>query len=225
MITMSDDLESIDDEEPLEVALVGRRERKDRRALGSEGIAEQNRHLLRRYRDFRSAADAIVDAWRGKDEVVAVALIGSVAREPWKEVPRFNPYRRAGMEIWHECKDIDLALWQTKFDGLDGLRRAKDRTLRERLETREFSVATHQVDIFVLEPGTDRYLGRLCDFNRCPRGRAECEAPRCGATSFLRQNPEFNWWPIALAPDRVVTLFDRNADLLRRSSDLPLPSE
>ena len=32
-------------------------------------------------------------------------------------------------------------------------------------------IASHQVDVFILEPCADRYLGRLCDFNACPRGK------------------------------------------------------
>ncbi len=42
-------------------------------ALSPVGIAEQNRALLRRYREFRSAADAIVATWRDRPEVAAVA--------------------------------------------------------------------------------------------------------------------------------------------------------
>ena len=33
--------------------------------------------------------------------------------------------------------------------------------------------------MFILKPGTDRYLGRLCDFNACPKGKAECRVPGC----------------------------------------------
>ena len=44
-------------------------------------------------------------------EVTAVALIGPVARQPSKEVPRFSPWRRAGIALLHECKDVDFALY------------------------------------------------------------------------------------------------------------------
>ena len=95
------------------------------------GIAKQNDYLLRRYRDFRLAADAVAEAWRNRPEVAAVALIGSVAAAPWKEVSRFPPYRRTGIALWHECKDVDLAVWLTHLQGLNNLRRAKDRALSE----------------------------------------------------------------------------------------------
>jgi len=145
--------------------------REGRRALSRTGIAEQNRLLLRRYRDFRLAADAVVASWRHRAEVVAVALLGSVAARPWQEVPRFAPFRRARIALWHECKDLDLALWLAHLRDLDGLRRAKDRALRDHFARTGAGVASHQVDVFVLEPETDRYLGRLCQFNRCPKGK------------------------------------------------------
>ncbi len=60
-------------------------------ALSPAGIAEQNKLLLRQYRHFRRAADAVTTAWEERPEVAAVALIGSLATAPWKEVPPFPP--------------------------------------------------------------------------------------------------------------------------------------
>ena len=60
--------------------------------LSERGIEQQNEVLLRRYREFRRGAVAVTAAWRALPEVIAVSLIGSVARAPWKEVPRFGPY-------------------------------------------------------------------------------------------------------------------------------------
>ena len=195
------------------------------RALSRAGIAEQNRALLRRYRDFRRAADAVVASWQQSPEVAAVALIGSVAAAPWQEVPRFAPYRRARIALWHECKDLDLAVWLSHLQDLDGLRRAKDRALRDHYARTGAGVASHQVDVFVLEPGTDRYLGRLCQFNRCPKGKPECLVTGCGAAAFLRQHEGFRWQPQALAEDRTVRLFDRDTGQIRRAADLPLLDE
>lgn len=193
--------------------------------LSPAGIAEQNRLLLRRYHEFRSAADAVVAAWRAHEEVAAVALIGSLAVVPWQEVPRFSTYRRAGIALWHECNDLDLALWLTDLGDLNGLRRAKDRALRELYEKTSSGVASHHVDAFILEPGTDRYLGRLCGFNRCPKKKPECRAPGCGATKFLQQIEDFRWRPDSLAADRSLRLFDRESGHLARAANLPLPIE
>ena len=188
--------------------------------LSERGI--ENEVLLRRYREFRLSADAVAVAWRAHPEVIAVSLIGSVARAPWKEVPRFAPYRRARVALWHEYKDVDLALWLEHLDSLDGLRRAKARALRTLWAEAAIGIASHQVDVFILEPVTDRYLGRLCDFNACPKGKAECRVPGCGDVALLRQHEGFRWRPESLAEGRAVRLFERATGLQRRATDLPL---
>lgn len=193
-------------------------------ALSRQGIDEANRRLLRRYREFRCAADAVAAAWRRHRHVVAVSLIGSAARAPFREVPRFAPYRRARIELWHECKDVDLALWLVETTQLNRLRRAKAKALRELFERDAVGVASHQVDVFVLEAGTDRYLGRLCDFNTCPKGKPECRVPECGRVEFLRQHDGFAWRRDAISAENAVRLFDRTAHFHRRAVDLPLPA-
>jgi predicted nucleotidyltransferase len=73
-------------------------------------IAEQDQSLLLRQQNFRHAADAVAAALAQFPEVRAIALFGSVARPLWREVPRFSDYRRHRIEVWHECKDVDLAV-------------------------------------------------------------------------------------------------------------------
>ncbi len=193
------------------------------RPTSRAGIEEQNRLLLDRYRQFRIAADAVAAVLRSHPHVLAVSLIGSVARDPWKEVPRFTPYRRARIELWHECKDLDLALWLSDLSDLNGLRRKSAAALRELMDRRRIGVGAHQVDVFILEPGTDRYLGRLCSFNTCPKGKRECLVPGCGETPFLRQHEEFEWWADTLAPAKAVRLFDRASGAVAEAGGLPLP--
>src|SRR5258708_26298346 len=126
-------------------------------------IGEQNRSLVRRQREFRMAADVVTEAWMTFAEVRAVAVIGSVAQAVWKEVPRFREFRREGIEVWHECGDLDLALWIDSQERLGDLRRAADRALRVAYEAGTgVSVVGHQLDVFLIEPGSDHYLGRLC---------------------------------------------------------------
>lgn len=197
--------------------------REEEHDLSPAGIAEQNDRLLRQYQEFRYAADAVVAAWQDCPDVSAVALIGSVAVAPWKEVPRFPPFHRARIALWHECKDVDLALWLTGLDDLNGLRRTKDKALRNLFEERGIGIASHQVDVFVLEPGTDRYLRRLCQFNSCPKGKPECLVPGCGATKLLRQHEDFQWRPETLIEGRIVHLFGRSTGRPGSAADLPLP--
>jgi hypothetical protein len=65
-------------------------------------------------------------------------------------------------------------------------------------------VAHHQVDVFLFEPGSDRYLGRLCTYAVCPKGKPECSTPGCGREPLLKQHDDFTFDPDALSEDRVV---------------------
>lgn len=77
------------------------------------------------------------------------------------------------------------------------------------LDETGFGVAHHQVDAFLIDPGSDRYLGRLCHFGTCPKGKPECRVPGCGSALFLRQHEEFVFDPRSLDPSRCTLLFDR----------------
>jgi hypothetical protein len=185
-------------------------------------IEDQNSGLLRLQYDFRRAADIVTDALMTFEEVEAVAVIGSVAKPLWKEVPRFREYRRAGIEVWHECKDVDLAVWVSSQLRLGELRRARDTALRRAYESGKGpSTANHQVEIFLIEPGTDRYLGRLCSFSACPKGKRDCSVPGCGAIPFNKVVDGFVPHADLLASASYAMLYRRGAGRLRSALDLP----
>jgi hypothetical protein len=185
-------------------------------------IEEQNRYLLERQRQFRVAADVAAEAWMAFPEVQAIAVIGSVAKPLWKEIPRFREFRRAGVEVWHECADLDLALWIDSQDGLRELRRAGERALRNAFESGAgISVASHQMDVFLFEPGTDHYLGRLCAFNQCPKGKWDCRVPGCGAIPFNKRVADFAPRADLLAGADDAMLYRKGAGRLRSALDLP----
>ena len=172
-------------------------------------IDEENELLLRRQRQFRLAADYIARALAELPAVRKVALFGSVARPLEKEVPRFRKFRRAGVALWHECKDVDLAVWVDDPGGLKALQKALGNALNVMMRERNVGVAHHQAELFIMEAGTDRYLGRLCCFGVCPKGKRECLAPGCGAHPFLQQHEGFTLHADALAPEKSVALFER----------------
>jgi hypothetical protein len=185
-------------------------------------IEEQNRHVLERQRQFRMTADVVTEAWMAFDEVQAVAVIGSVAKALWKEIPRFREFRREGIEIWHECSDLDLALWINSQGQLDTLRRAADRALREAFATGiGISTAAHQLDTFLFEPESDRYLGRLCSFNQCPKGKKDCLVPGCGTIPFNKRIADFRPHDDILASARDAMLYERGRGRLRSALELP----
>ena len=189
-------------------------------------IEEEDRYLLRQQQDFRRAADIVTDAFTRFEEVQAVAVIGSVAKALWKEVPRFSEFRRAGIEVWHECKDVDLAVWISSLHRLGELRRARDVALRKAYEAGTGpSTANHQVEIFLIEPETDRYLGRLCNFNACPKGKPQCRVPGCGAVPFNKRVEGFELYANLLASAPYATLYRRGTGRLRSALELPGAAE
>lgn len=185
-------------------------------------IESQNQAMLTRQRQFRVAADVITDAWMVFPEVAAVAVIGSVAKVLWKEIPRFSDFRRARIEVWHECKDLDLALWIESQDRLGELRRTQDRALQAAYKSgADTSVVGQQVDTFLFEPETNRYLGRLCHYGTCPKDKPACRVEGCGEIPFNKHFPLFKPYPDILAPAGYALLYQRGAGRLRSALNLP----
>ena len=46
-------------------------------------------------------------------------------------------------------------------------------------------VPHHAANVFLMEPGTNRYRGNLCHYAQCPKDKPECEVAGCGAQPFL----------------------------------------
>jgi hypothetical protein len=189
-------------------------------------IESENRYLVQQQRQFRIAADLVTDAWAAFPEVHAVAVIGSVAKALWKEVPRFREFRREGIEVWHECTDLDLALWLDSQDRLSDLRRASAQALRKGYESGAgMSIVNEQVDTFLFEPGSDQYLGRLCRFATCPKGKPVCYTPGCGDVPFNKKVDGFVPSPDLLASVSYATPYRRGVGRLRSALELPGPDE
>lgn len=188
--------------------------RQEREPLTPRETEDQNAMMLRRHRDLRAAAEYVAKELALIPEVVRVALFGSVAESLKKEIPCFTKFRRNRVRVWHECNDVDLAVWTTDLTGLKNFQRARGCALNRLLAERDIDVPHFQVDVHILEPGTDRYRGRLCDYGECPKARKdECLVDGCGAQPFLRQfrRYEFDRFEFWDAPKEV--LFARAASL------------
>jgi len=181
--------------------------------LSDGEIADENGRMLRRRESFRRAAELVSAEMALLPEVEKVVLFGSVAAPLKKEVPRFSRLRHAGEKIWHECKDVDLAVWTSDLTKLKALKKAVSSSINKHQLDAEINkwcgVPHHQIDVFLFEPGSDRYRGRLCFYGICPKGKPECEAAGCGAQPFLRQHEEFRFDHTGLQREWVVTLFER----------------
>ncbi len=173
-------------------------------------IADEDARMVERQRIFRVLADRLAAALAEVDFVEKVALIGSVAGDLRREVPRFQPFRRLGIEIAHECKDLDLAVWVSRVDRLEDLKHVRARVSRELLAENNIGVPEQQIELFLIDAvDAGRYVGRVCYFRSCPRGHRDCTAKGCGARPFLKQMDGFEFWPSTLAPANSVPLFER----------------
>jgi hypothetical protein len=143
---------------------------------GRDEIDEENRHLLRRQKGFRAAAEYVAAAFERLEPVQKVVLFGSVGRPLEKGIPRFRKLRRAGVALWQDCKDVDFAVWVRDALDLEALQNTRSRALNDLSHETGTSVAHHQVDVFLFEPETDRYRGRLCCFGVCPKGNPSAES-------------------------------------------------
>lgn len=200
------------DEDLVEIAGDTWPQKRDTRPNEQE-IEEEDQTMLRLQRNFRLAADVVADAFAQLPEVERVVLFGSVAVPLEREVPRFRKFRRHEVAIWHECKDVDLAVWLSDLTHLRNLQKARSRALNELYRKQNVGVAHHQVEVFIMEPGTNLYLGRLCSFTRCPKDKLDCLVPGCGDTTFLKQLKGFIFSKDALAAEKTITLFDRQHPL------------
>lgn len=177
-----------------------------------EEIASQNRTLIKRQRDFQLAAEYLTDEFCRMPEVQRLVAFGSVASPLEFEVPRFRKFRRAGVAVRHECKDLDIAVWLTRIDNLRALQKARGRALNRLFEEEDIGVAHHQVDVFIMEHGTDRFLGNLCIYAKCPRGKPKCAVEVCGKVKYLMLHEDFTLDDDALSPDRIRVLFKRSSE-------------
>jgi hypothetical protein len=192
------------------------------RSPSKAAIAAEERGLLERQRVFRSVADRLAVALSRCQAVEAIALIGSVARPLRREVPRFSPYRQLRLPIAHECKDVDLAAWVSRLDGLEELRRVRVRVAQDIVAENGYGPAVQEMEVFLLEPGTNRYLGRVCHFRQCPAAKRDCLATGCGRQPFQKQHEEFSFWPQAIADGMAIRLYDRTGGgMIAHAADLP----
>lgn len=79
-----------------------------------------------------------------------------------------------------------------------------------------------QEEVFLFEPESDRYLGRLYNFNECPKGKPDCLIPGCGAIAFNKVVDGFV--PRADLLAGAYKHYERKTGLLQPALDLPGPA-
>ena len=160
---------------------------------------------LRRQRAFRWAAQSIAILLDDYSTVEKVSAFGSVAL----------PLSAEASRCLHYCKDLDLAIWLTKFENLRGLRTVIGAGVRQIEELRCAYIEPYEVDVHLFDFESGEYRGRLCFFSDCPkRKRWECRVPGCGKRKFLRKLWKEQFNPPRFAAEPKVILLDRASDFL-----------
>jgi len=199
-----------DDDEAFELAgeLIERRERETPVSYGE--IYEEDQRMLRRQADFRNGARVLTERLAAMPEVQQVRLFGSVALPLWKEGSYHSRLRQRQIQVYHECANIDLAVWVTSPAGADGIRKEAAQVVRELTDKNVYlSIAHHTFSIRLIQETDGTYLGMVCHFNKCPKHKRECEVPGCGAHPFVQILPWFRLEPDRLNAFNSQILFQR----------------
>ncbi|HSV98258.1 MAG TPA: hypothetical protein VLM75_15145 [Spirochaetota bacterium] len=175
-------------------------------------IERINTENLKRHANFRIAAEHVSRALSEIAAVRKIILFGSVAIPPFKEMPSSGRFAEKGVEVYHHCDDVDMAVWMDDVKCINELRTARVRGLSLLHKGEGIGVAHHQVDVFLLDCNTGKYLGRLCIFGRCPAKKYVCGVEGCGKTPFLRMHDGFVFDPGIFRGSETICLYDRRGN-------------
>lgn len=181
----------------------------ERRRPSAKAIEEENSFMRLRQEHFRIAAERVAAAFADVHGVQRVVLFGSVAAPLREEVPHYGRFRMHGVSVLHECKDVDLAAWVSNLSCLRALQKARGQALNCLYAEKQIGVAHHQVDVFIIDAGTGKYVGNLCSFGACPKGKNDCYVQGCGETPYLKLYENFALHEDALSPMKTTVLFQR----------------
>ena len=174
-------------------------------------IAREDRLMLVRQDQFRKAARLLTKKLADMPPVRKVVLFGSVALPLWKEVPRHSRMHSRRIKIFHECQNIDLAVWVSTPSIADTIRRAHSAVVNELLDNEvHFQIAHHFFSTHLIDQATGKYHGMVCHYGQCPKRQKEaCRVPGCGEHKFVRVLPEFQLKPERLHMLNSQILFER----------------
>ena len=84
----------------------------------------------------------------------------------------------------HECMDVDLAVWMSDLENLKSVQKARDRVLNKFQEERQFGVAHHQAEAFILEPGLIDIWNASAPTGNVPKTNESALSPIAGDFGF-----------------------------------------
>jgi hypothetical protein len=174
-------------------------------------IAGENARMLHRRDEFRRLGEAVAGRLAEIPAVARIVLFGSTVGPPRKELPRSGRFRRAGIEVWHECRNVNLAVWVDDLEYLETLQQTRRVAVTQALARKKLDVDEQHVDVMVMR-GADECLGFLCCFDECPcKGKYDCLMTGCGATPRVKPLRGRQFHIQRVPEDRKTTLYQRGA--------------
>jgi hypothetical protein len=174
-------------------------------------ILEVNTQSVLRQCLLRWAGRSVAIAMSELPEIHKVVEFGTVAQPLTKEVSRLYD----DVKVFHECQDLDLAVWTSDLSRLKQLKSAAKRGITSLGHTPCGYVPCQHLDVHLFDAAVGEYRGRLCFFDDCPRrNRPQCFFKNCGAAQSLGQFPNYRFNPAQFEAEPKVTLFDRGTGYL-----------
>lgn len=174
---------------------------------GADGT--ENKNALKRHQSFIAVALELAARLSDHPEIERIALFGSLARPPVLEPhPYSKRLRNRGVHVFHSPTDIDLAIWLSSFDNLGAIRKTMTKTVGDMAE-KAIGLCDGSVELFVFDHQNSQYLGRICHFNRCPKGYDDCILQGCGTPKHLKTMKDFVLYPDAISRINSEILFER----------------
>ena len=102
---------------------------------------------------------------------------------------------RSRKSPFKQMKDVDLAIWISSTDELGLIRKALGMPMKEYISSGKFGVSNNEFDIFLLDAGINKYLGNLCRYATCPKGKDDCNVRGCGKVPHLQKFKQFVLFP------------------------------
>jgi len=149
---------------------------------------DENKYRLKIYDDIKIAANYLIVEFNKDKNVEKIKIIGSISRPLSKEIVKSGKYK--GKLLYHNCKDLDLLIWFSNLNELEKLRKSRFIALNKLLDEKKIGIAHHQIEIFIVDSLTDKYVGRFCFYKKCPNNKIECIQKDCGKVKLLKKDNE-----------------------------------
>ena len=108
-----------------------------------------------------------------------------------------------------QIKDVDLAIWVSNTNQFGLIRRALSAGINEFISRGKYGVSNNEFDIFLIDSESNKFLGNLCRYATCPKGKDDCSVRGCGKVPHLQKFKQFTFFPDAANQDKRIDIYDK----------------